>query len=60
MQAVWASAAVAAPKKGGFCLGSNNRAVDKQILKVPGVMLKQEEQMTDLRGMTYFGRLDIL
>ena len=39
MQAVWASAAMTAPKKGGYCLVSDYRAVNKQVEKVTGVIL---------------------
>ena len=42
LQAVWASAAMAAPKKGGFRLVSYYRAVNKQIEKVPNIMPNQE------------------
>ena len=41
LQAVWASAAMTAPKKGGFRLLSDYRAVNKQIEKVPVMMPKQ-------------------
>ena len=60
LQAVWASAAIDAPKKGGFRLMSDYRAVDKQIEKVPGVMPNQEAEMADLRRVTCFGKLDML
>ena len=60
MQAVMASVAMAAPKKGGFCLMSDYRAFNKQIEKVPGVMPNQEAEMTDLRETTCFGMLDML
>ena len=60
MQAVWASAAMAAPKKGGFCLVNDYRAVNKKIEKVLGVMPNQEAEMVDLRGATCFGKLDML
>ena len=50
LQAMWASTTMAAPKKGGFCLVSDYRAVNKQIEKVPGVMPNQEAKMADLRG----------
>ena len=51
---------MAAPKKGGFRLVSDYRAVNKQIEKVPGVMPNQEVEMADLRGAACFGKLDIL
>ena len=60
LQAVWASAAMTASKKGGFRLVSVCCAVDKQIEEVPGVMPNQEPEMADLRGATYFGKLDML
>ena len=44
MQAVWARAAMAAPKKGGFCFVSDYRAA--------GVMPNQEAEIVDLRGAT--------
>ena len=60
LQAVWANAAMAAPKKGGFYLVSDYRAVNKQIEKVSGVMPNQEAKMADLREATSFGKLDML
>ena len=60
LQAVWASAAMAAPKKGGFRLVSDYRAVNKQSEKVPGVVPNHEAEMADLRGKTCFGKLDML
>ena len=42
LQAVWASAAMATPKKGGYRLVSDYRAVNKQIEKVPSVMPNHE------------------
>ena len=60
LQAVCASAAVAALKKGGFRLVSDYRAVNKQIEKGPGVIPNQETEMADLRGATCFGKLDML
>ena len=59
LQAVWASAAMAKPKKGGFRLVSYNRAVNKKIEKVPGVVPNQEAEMAALRGATCFGKLDM-
>ena len=35
-------------------------AVNKQIKKVPGVVPNQEAEMADLRGVTCFGKLDML
>ena len=60
LQAVWASAAMAASKKGGFRLVSDHRAVNKQIEKVPGVMPNQEAEIADLRGAKCFRKLDML
>ena len=60
LQAAWASAAMAEPKKGGFCLVSDYRAVNRQIEKVLGVMPNQEVEMADLRRATCFGKLDML
>ena len=54
LQAVWDSAAMAAPRKGRFCLVSDYRAVNKQIEKVPGAMPNQEAEMADLRGAYMF------
>ncbi|CAN0055365.1 unnamed protein product, partial [Sphacelaria rigidula] len=51
LQAVWASAAVATPKKGGFRLVSDYRAVNEQIEKVPTVMPNQEPEFSTLRGI---------
>ena len=59
MQAVWASATMAAPKKGGFRLVSDYRAAKKHIEKVPRVMPNKEAEMADLRGATCFGKLDL-
>ena len=59
LQAVWASAAMAAPKKGGLCSVIDYSMVNKQIEKVPGVMPNQEE-MADSRELTCFEKLDML
>ena len=56
---MWASTAMAAPKKGRLCLVSD-RAVNKQIEKVPGIIPNQEVEMADFRGATCFGKLDML
>ena len=58
MKAVRASAAMAA--KGGFRFVSDYRAVNEQIEKLSSVMPNQEAEMTDLRGATCFGKLDML
>ena len=42
LNAVCASAGMDARKKGGYCLLSNYRTVNKQVEKVPGVMPNQE------------------
>ena len=60
LQAVWASATMAAPERGGFRLVSNYCAVNKQIKKVPGVISNQKVEMADLRGVTCLGKLDML
>ena len=60
LQAVWASAAMAAPQKGGFRLVSDYRVVNKQIEKAPGVMPNQEAEIANFRGSTCFGKLDML
>ena len=57
LQAVRSSAAMAAPKKVGFRLVTDYRAVKKQIEKVPGVMPNQEAEMANLRGATCLGSL---
>ena len=57
---MWASAAMTAPTRGTFRLVRDSRADNKQIEEVPGVMPNQEAEMADLRGATYFGKIDIL
>ena len=47
-------------QKGRILLGKYYRAVSRQIEKVPGVMLNQEVEMADLRGVICFGKLDML
>ena len=59
MQAVWASATKAAPKKGRFRLVTDHRAVNKQMEKVLGVMPNKETEMANLRGAACFGKLDM-
>ena len=59
-QAVWASAAMAVPKKGGFRFVSDYRAVNSQIEKVPVVMPNQEADRTRLKVACVFGKLDML
>ena len=60
LQAVWASAAMATPKKGGYRLVSDYLAVNKRIKKVPSVMPNHEEEMVDLLGPACFGKIDML
>ena len=48
------------PKKESFCFVNDNRAVNKQIEKVPGVMPNQEAETADLRGATCFVKIKIL
>ena len=42
VQAVWASAAISTPKKGGFRMVSDFRAANQQVEKVPGVIPNEE------------------
>ena len=51
---------IAAPKKGGFRLVSDYRAVNMQIEKVPRFMPNQTIEMADLRWATCLRKLDIL
>ena len=60
MPAAWASTAMTAPKKGGFRLVGDYHAVNKQIEKVTVVMTNQELYMADLRGVTCFGKIELL
>ena len=60
MQAVWASAAMATPKKGGYRLVSDFRAANKQVEKVPGVMPNPEASMAQLSAAKFYGSLDLL
>ena len=48
MQAVWASAAIATPKKGGVRMVSDFPAANQQVEKVPGVMPNQKASMAKL------------
>ena len=48
VQAVWASAAMPTPKKGGFRMVSDFRAANQQVEKVPGVMPNQEASIAKL------------
>ena len=60
LQAVWASPAMAVPKKDSFRLVSDYKAVNEQVEKSPGVMPNQESDMTDLLSARFFGKLDLL
>ena len=44
LQAVWANAAMATPKKGEFPMVSDFRAANQQVEKVPGVMPNQRSE----------------
>lgn len=59
IQAVWASPAMAVPKKDSFRLVSDYSAVNAQVEKSPGVMPNHED-MRDLMGARFFGKLDLL
>ncbi|MEP0580138.1 MAG: reverse transcriptase domain-containing protein [Marinobacter sp.] len=59
IQAVWASPAMAVPKKDSFRLVSDYSAVNAQVEKSPGVMPNHED-MGDLLGARFFGKLDLL
>ena len=60
MQAVWASSAMAAPKKQGYRLVSDYHAVNKQMEKVSGVMADLEAESGWLCGVVAFATLDLL
>ena len=55
-----ASVTMAAPKKEVVRFVRCYRAVNKHIEKVPYTMPNQEMEMADLRGMTCFGKIDML
>ena len=57
MQAVWASAAMTTPKKGGFRLVSDFRAANQRVEKVPGAMPNQEASMAKLSEGKFYGSL---
>ena len=59
IQAVWASPAMAVPKRDTFRLVSDHQAVNSQVQQSPGVMPNQEG-MRELLGAKYFGKLDLL
>ena len=60
MQAVWGSAAMATPKKGGFRLVSDFGAANQRVEKVPGVMPNQEVSTAKLSEAKFYGSLDLL
>ena len=60
MQAVWASAAMPAPNKGGVRLVSGFRAANQRVEKVPGVMPNQEASIAKLSEANIYGSLDLL
>ena len=57
--AVWASPAMAVPKRDTFRLFSDYQAVNSQVEQSPGVMPNQED-MRELLGAKCFGKLDLL
>ena len=59
IQAVWASPAMAVPKRDTFRLVSDYQAVNAQIEQFPGGMPSQED-MKELLGANCFGKLDLL
>ncbi|CAN0493582.1 unnamed protein product, partial [Hapterophycus canaliculatus] len=59
IQAVWASPAMAVPKRDTFRLVSDYQAVNSQVEQSPAVMPNHED-MRDLLGAKYFGKLDLL
>ena len=59
LQAVWASPAMAVPKKDSFRLVSDYSAANAQVEQSPGVMPNHED-MRDLLGAKFFGKLDLL
>ena len=60
MQAVWASAAMATPSKGGFHMVSDFQAANEQVEKVPGVISSKEASMTKLSEARFYSSLDLL
>ena len=59
IQAVWASPAMAVPKRDVFRLVSDYQTVNGQIEQSPGVMPSKED-MEELLGAKCFGKLDLL
>ena len=59
IQAVWASPAMAVPKKDTFRLISDYQAVNSQVEQSPGVMPHQEDMRESL-GAKCFGKMDLL
>ena len=60
VQAVWASAAISTPKKGGFRMVSDFRAANQQVEKVPGMTANREASMARLSEARFYGSLDLL
>ena len=60
IQAVWASAAIDTPKKGGVRMVSDFRAANLQVEKVPGLTPDQEANMAKLSEARFEGSLDLL
>ena len=60
VRAMWASEAMASPKKGGFHMVNDVRADNQQVEKVPGVMPNQEASMAKLSEVRFYGSLDLL
>ena len=54
IQGVWASPAMAVPKRDAFRLVSDSQGVNSQVEKSPGVMPNQED-MRELLGAKCFG-----
>ena len=59
MQVVWACAAMATVKKGGFRLVSDSWAANQRVEKVPGVMPNQEASMAKLSEAKFYGSPDL-
>ena len=47
-------------ERDSFRLVSDNKAVNEQVEKSPGVMPNQEADMVDLLSARFFGKLDLL
>ena len=59
VRAMWASPAMAVPKRDTFRLVSDYQAVNSQVEQSPGMMPNQED-MRELLGAKCFGKLDLL